>query len=58
MAHVQLASDIRRGNNNAESLVAFLYLSMKITIFFPELIPFLLYGSRVIHLGNIMFLTH
>ena len=58
MAHVQLASDIRRRNNNAKCFVAFLYLSMKITILFPELIPLLLYGSRVIHLRNIMFLAH
>ena len=58
MAHMQLTGDVRWGDNNTEGVLAFFYLSMKITMLFPEFIPFLLYGSRVINLGNIMFFAH
>ena len=58
MAHMQLTGDVRWGDNNTEGVLAFFYLSMKITMLFPEFIPFLLYGSRVINLRNIMFFAH
>ena len=58
MPHMQLTGDVRWGDNNTEGVLAFFYLSMKITMLFPEFIPFLLYGSRVINLRNIMFFAH
>ena len=58
MAHMQLTGDVRWGDNNTEGLLAFFYFGMKITKLFPEFIPFLLYGSRIINLRDIMLFTH
>ena len=58
MAHMQLTGDVRWGDNNTEGFLAFFYFGMKITMLFPEFIPFLLYGSRIINLRDIMLFTH
>jgi hypothetical protein len=46
------------GDNNTEGFLALFYFGMKITMLFPEFIPFLLYGSRIINLRDIMLFTH
>ena len=58
MAHMQLTGDVRWGDNNTEGFLALFYFGMKITMLFPEFIPFLLYGSRIINLRDIMLFTH
>ena len=58
VTHMQLTGDIRRGNYDAECFFTFLYFCMKITIVFPIFIPFLLNGSGVVNLRDVVFFTH
>ena len=55
---MQLTGDVRWGDNNTKGVLALFYFGMKITMLFPEFILFLLYGSRIINLRDIMLFTH
>ena len=58
MAHMQLAGDVRWRDNDTKGFLALFYLCMKITVLLPKFIPFLLYRSRVVNLGDIMLFAH
>ena len=56
MAHMELPRDIRRGNHYGKRSLPVIYLRMKIFLFHPFFIQFVLYALGVI--GFRQFFTH